>query len=638
MNLQKILAASAIAMAITACSSDEFKKDVVLPGATTDGYMSVNLQLPTTTGTRANDDFSDGDASEYDVDNGLLVLFKAAPGVNENSAVYCGAFDFGFPHKPDTDKDNQSGNVTTQYKRCVKVSGLTYDRNDRIYGLVLLNYDMANIELTDKGLMIGGTLCMPDIPATATEAAIPGTTFADVRAMTSKSSFTLLGNPGEIAKSILMTNSPLATKPGGNYNPTSEVKINTLVDLTDGLFPSQQEALDNPAGTIYVERAVAKITCSNFLGQTQLKDGKIYSKLDLEDGSKLYISNIRWAVGNEETDSYIVRNADNIDWTLASSTALGNLGKYRMVGEKSLRQNVDNAANNTLLYRPYFCIDPNYATDKEATGFGEKVAWDGNQAFYAHENTFKVENMKYKNTTRVGFWVTLVVGENGEARTFYTRNDETNRFYFDTTVDGQTFNPLQRDIQTDISKNDDVKAAWTAALNQASAGSATFNPAADLVITTAPDASGRLMVTDIKFKDNANIYTQTPTYDFTRIMRIANVTYQYNEYTDGEAFYEVRVKHFGDDLTPWSNSDFCSTIDESYPATNRDNEFLGRYGLVRNNWYDLHINNLLTLGYPRDPADWDASWGDTPDDSNDRYLAVRISVLSWAKRVQEVEF
>ena len=70
----------------------------------------------------------------------------------------------------------------------------------------------------------------------------------------------------------------------------------------------------------------------------------------------------------------------------------------------------------------------------------------------------------------------------------------------------------------------------------------------------------------------------------------------------------------------------------------RKKDYLGRYGIVRNNWYDLQVSKIMTLGHPQDPQKWDDSWPGKPDDNKDQYIAVELRVLSWAKRSQNVEF
>lgn len=96
-----------------------------------------------------------------------------------------------------------------------------------------------------------------------------------------------------------------------------------------------------------------------------------------------------------------------------------------------------------------------------------------------------------------------------------------------------------------------------------------------------------------------------------------------NTYLNGVTYYIARVKHFGS-LTPWKSG-------ESYGTDNAT--YLGRYGMLRNNWYDLEVGNVYGPGYPGvPPVD-----PNQPDDENEKYLSVSVKILSWAKRSDKVD-
>jgi hypothetical protein len=76
-------------------------------------------------------------------------------------------------------------------------------------------------------------------------------------------------------------------------------------------------------------------------------------------------------------------------------------------------------------------------------------------------------------------------------------------------------------------------------------------------------------------------------------------------------------------LTPWTTGEPYGTNNEKY---------LGRYGVLRNNWYELSVNKVTGLGYPDVPEVKPT----LPDDENDQYISVSVKILSWAKRSDTV--
>ena len=63
-----------------------------------------------------------------------------------------------------------------------------------------------------------------------------------------------------------------------------------------------------------------------------------------------------------------------------------------------------------------------------------------------------------------------------------------------------------------------------------------------------------------------------------------------------------------------------------------DAKHLGRYGVVRNNWYEINITRISGPGLPEiEDPDPD------PDDGTEGFVKCAINVLSWARRTQNVE-
>ena len=98
-------------------------------------YASFTINLPTTRGTRADDPtFDKGDATEYDVFNATLLVFKKGTTAGEGNYTFAEKVDLGSmePWK----NPNETG-VTTQAKITAKLSNV--DKSGDYFALVLLN-------------------------------------------------------------------------------------------------------------------------------------------------------------------------------------------------------------------------------------------------------------------------------------------------------------------------------------------------------------------------------------------------------------------------------------------------------------------------------------------------------------------
>ena len=95
-------------------------------------------------------------------------------------------------------------------------------------------------------------------------------------------------------------------------------------------------------------------------------------------------------------------------------------------------------------------------------------------------------------------------------------------------------------------------------------------------------------------------------------------------YESGVSYYVARVKHFNE-LTHWTPGD------KTYDGKNAN--WLGRYGVLRNNWYELSVSSVSGPGYPDVPE----VKPEGPDDENDQYINVEVKILDWAKRSQSID-
>lgn len=549
------------------------------------GYISFSLNLPTvkSTANRANDDFDDGVAAEYKVKDATLLLFS---GANEGEATFAGAYPLSL-----TDGTSDGDNITTTYQITQAVTKPT-GNNDKVYAMVVINGKAGNV-LTENN----STWSIKGKELNAT------TKYKDLAGANYYLSNTDVANIASTADGgcFLMTNAPLYTLPGGVSNPTTGTggSVQTLTEInTNNIFTTEAEAKANPAANVYVERAVAKVTVTGNTTGTQA-DGNI-ANYEIKG----------WTLDVTNQSSYLVRNVNGADWW-----GLKADGKdYRFVGAAAVADG---------LYRTYWGIDPNYSTGGTFTtqaGTTPTSLKTVGANDYCLENTFNLTQMKDDQTTRVIVAAALDFNKDGTADDFYVLdNDKSN-----TTL---TFDGITNTVKAAYLANGTVVGLLKANLKpDQSIGAENLDVTFDQKATTG----GYVTVTEITIKDASASKFKTGAIpeglqaaNNDAIIADVNAAHKIAFYKGGVSYYPVMIKHFGDDLTPWNNG-------EVYGSNNAD--FLGRYGVLRNNWYSINVTGIKNIGDPEVPKVYG-----TPDDPSESWISVTINILSWAKRSQSVD-
>lgn len=548
------------------------------------GYISFSLNLPTvkSTANRANDDFDDGAATEYNVEDATLLLFS---GANEGEATFAGAYDLSTKMTGGT---SDGDNITTTYKIAQEV---TKPVGANVYAMVVINGKTSNV-LTESG----GTWSIKGQPLTAST-----TKYKDLAGAAYNLSNTDVANIASTTGDgcFLMTNAPLYTQAGGVSNPTGG-SVQTLTEInTNNIFTTEAEAKANPAANVYVERAVAKVTVTGNTTGTQA-GGNIAN----------YVIK-GWTLDVTNQSSYLVRNVNSADWWTLKADGVND---YRFVGAAAVADG---------LYRTYWGIDPNYSAGGTFTTLAGTTptslkAVGAND--YCLENTFNLTQMKDDQTTRVIVAAALDLDGNGTADDFYVLdNDKSN-----TTL---TFDGITNTVKAAYLANGTVVGLLKANLN----GGESIG-ADDLEVTFNEKATtgGYVTVSEITIKDASASKFKTGAIpeglqaaNNDAIIADVNAAHKIAYYKGGVSYYPVMIKHFGDDLTPWNNG-------EVYGSNNAD--FLGRYGVLRNNWYSINVTGIKSIGDPEVPKVYG-----TPDDPSESWISVTINILSWAKRSQSVD-
>lgn len=549
------------------------------------GYISFSLNLPAVKGmaNRANDVFDDGDAAEYNVKDATLLLFS---GANEGEATFAGAYPLTL-----TGGTSDGDNITTTYQITQAVTKPT-GNNDKVYAMVVINGKAGNV-LTENN----STWSIKGQELNAT------TKYKDLAGANYYLSSTDVANIASTADGgcFLMTNAPLYTLPGGVSNPTTGTggSVQTLTEInTNNIFTTEAEAKANPAANVYVERAVAKVTVTGNTTGTQA-DGNI-ANYEIKG----------WTLDVTNQSSYLVRNVNGADWW-----GLKADGKdYRFVGAAAVADG---------LYRTYWGIDPNYSTGGTFTtqaGTTPTNLKTVGANDYCLENTFNLNQMKDDQTTRVIVAAALDLDADGTADDFYVLdNDKSN-----TTL---TLEGITNTIKAAYLANGTVVGLLEANLN---GGESIGADDLEVTFNGKENTGGYVTVSEITIKDESAskfkigaIPEGLQAANNDAIIADVNAAHKIAFYKGGVSYYPVMIKHFGDDLTPWNNG-------EVYGSNNAD--FLGRYGVLRNNWYSINVTGIKSIGDPEVPKVYG-----TPDDPSESWISVTINILSWAKRSQSVE-
>lgn len=382
----------------------------------------------------------------------------------------------------------------------------------------------------------------------------------------------------------------MASEVNGFYMANA-VKVNgtttsTLVTIDKNKVTTNESAAQS-AATIYVERGVAKVTMTAF------------SEMDVKGltGDKVTIT--AWDLDVTNKKSYPVHNVDNYD---SYGDYWGDIWEVERF-----------TSGHPTFNRAHWGIDPNYSTignDKKYTDdFNYKPktydfsgAGNATAPKYCLENTFSLGHMYQNQTTRVIMKATYVPSGLTAGETFYMFDGKSGYFTEDI---------LTTQISTAI-----TNAGYTAT---------DFS----LPLTDMKKAGKHLLTANDITKTSGSVEVNDEFLGKVNAALGLSDNKKISTYYEGVSYYIARIKHFGDALTPWNSGD--PTYGTGAEAKKK---YLGRYGMVRNNWYELQVNSISNPGSPDVPE----VNPDSPDDEGDKYyINCSVRILSWAKRVHGID-
>lgn len=577
MKIKHLFGLAVIAAMSASCSSNE-DLGTAGPGTGTNeagvGYAIFTINLPSVSGTRAADaggaEMAEGTPEEYKVSNATALIFQKY-GSDEGSYKFVESVTLPIDGWTD---DSTPGITTTSKKLVAKLTNV--DTKNDYSVLILLNN--KNVNLPTVGQSYNDWNSKNILTPSVTDWA---------------------GSDG-----FYMANAPLK---GSADSPATLVSIDK-----DKIYASEAEAnkpTNDCAATVFVERGVAKMTVAA-PGTITVKD-KATTK-----PTKSQVTFSNWALDITNKKTYAVHNIDGLSkdfpaiWATERFTGTNNRvywgtdPNYNLAG-----LNTADTVNDAKRKKEFNFITAPSEINKDFTNT------TNTNPVYCLENTFNLANMYQGQTTRVIFKAT------------YTPKDDAGKPLAE--ADG-TFYTIGN--MTTILKEADLKKAVDAAATSVLSGCTVdytnlkTEGSHVITLTDIKDSAGTTLVADKDYSGKSGTEIVKEINDKLGLIDgagHAEAMVGINTYAQGVTYYIARVKHFGS-LTPWNSG-------ESYGTDNV--KYLGRYGMLRNNWYELTVGNVYGPGYPGvPPVD-----PNQPDDENEKYLSVSVKILSWAKRSDTVD-
>lgn len=576
MKIKHLFGLAVIAAMTASCSSNE-DLGTAGPGTGTNetgvGYATFTINLPSVSGTRAADaggaEMDEGTAKEYAVKSATALIFQKY-GSDEGSCKFVESVDL--PTAAADWTDDATDGITTTKKLVAKLTNV--DTKNQYYVLVLLNNNKTG----------GVKVPLPTV----------GQSYNEWNSQILSPSVDDLAADND----FYMANAPLK----GTASPTTLVTIDK-----EHIYSSKEKAeAGTSAATVYVERGVAKMSVTDPTTKTVIDKAT-----NTPTQSTVEFNN--WALDITNKKTYAVHNIDGLStdfsdiWTTPRFIGTNSRVYWGKDPNYNLAElNTADDVNDKKRKEEFNFIDATSKIDKD---FGET------NPVYCLENTFNLANMYQGQTTRVIFKAT------------YTPKDDAGNPLADKDGTFYTIGNMTTILKA-AALETAVNTAATSVLPGCTVDYTNLKQEGSHVITLTDikDSTGKTLVAGTDY--NGKTGTQIVKEINDKLGLIdgaghAEAMVGINTYLRGVTYYIARVKHFGS-LTPWNSG-------ESYGTDN--GKYLGRYGMLRNNWYELTVGNVYGPGYPGVPPVDPTQ----PDDENEKYLSVSVKILSWAKRSDTVD-
>lgn len=590
---KKLMTMGLAALLMAGCSSDDVVVGEGDNGGAVNGtaYVGLKLQLPSVNGSRAGEDFDAATADENKV-NTLDVVFLN----DANQVVQYQPIAIGDLHWTD---DPAAGIGTVAELPVIKMT-----KSDVQKVLILVN-NQNNVTIPDVGTAIDVT--------------------------------TAIGVSKLTADGFFMTNALLTDGAASSY----------LVSVTPKKTEAEAQA-EASNNVIYVERAAAKVTVTTNPTNTYTVSGTA-----AEDYQNSEVKFSGWLLDVTNTKFYPVHQMDNKYFS----------DEYISTASATVNRFYETVATPQRVYwatAPYYNDEavigggtPTFTVATDATPESSFLGFGNLAPQYCAENTFTVQQMMQKHTTRTLLKATykpakVMLKKTGDVDwSLQTPPASGADVVAADITDGMTWYRLgnssnawvDKSLKARLLKYFQDEAGMTGAtevkIENVKAGTHAFSE----VIGVEKYNVVKVVVSGVE--------TEIVGTDLTNLQKAFG---KLTAFVGGVCYYQVRIKHFGatPGYTPWGNESGAPTLagladaytnyltygDTEAKKKVLDQEYLGRYGVVRNNYYDININSVSG---PGEPTINDITPTTDPDDQQNYYIQATVKILDWAKRSQSVD-
>ena len=596
MTIRSLLLAASVAALLAGCAKEDDSPQEGAGGTTTvpagaTGTMNVSLKYAIE--TRADQEYDDGEDSESRAQDLTIYFF-------DDDKNYLGSSYVSDLSQEDDSKDNNvTSTITVDVPTNIVQTLYDSDKEATMYVVAVLNKGTFTPQIT-----VGGSY--------STFNAACQIALADAAK----------------SNNFMMTSSNYI----GNINGAEIEMALTPITKEHVGFKSDDQATDpTTAVTIAVERVVAKVTVQDT--ETRPTDGATWTILG-------------WGLNVTNKTFYPVKNfgGDQFLDLLAS--------KY-----KNWQPNTSNKPwNNPTDMRSHWAVDPNYAqgeatitdmpNDFNKFSFSDPSSAEVKGALYCFENT-TVETMQQRNATtsavivaqfypkdfkeadKAGSWIKwndAAYSKENDYATFVEKvvedvdgdNQVITKYYkldtngTTTDNDGKKYSPL--------SEEDFICTYTTEGKEEITFGEKDTRIGykdAELKVALEDSEIELYTITDGLASED----TSAPV-EINEAIKKALTDNPPTVYYNGYCYYVVPIRHF-------AKGEVADYTGGEYQPNH-----LGRYGIVRNNYYQITINDITQPGEPITDPTVDPSID--KDDETNYWIKVSIKVLSWKIRTQEV--